>query len=168
MPITIKNEQDEDVEVFTKEELEASLEAQKVELAKTTTEVKTEEMPEWAKSIKAQVDALGGTVQSTVNGKYLDKVSAGLDADKSKDLTTKFESLTGYEDTAEGRQRRAEDAYLLTVGERYTDGGVNMNNLSNASGAKNSVTTDAQTSAADKEIQSMLGITAADVEKYKK
>lgn len=165
----VTTDEGNEIEVFTQEELDAAIAENKIAVVPpvAVVEKKVDEIPGWAKEMKDQIEKLGGTVQESTNSTFINGVSAGLDADKAKSLKTKFDTLTGYEETPEGKQRRAEDAYLLTIGERYADSGVNLSNLSNPSGGKNTVVATKLDTAADKEIQAALGITPADIEKYK-
>lgn len=169
--------------VFSKEELEQELEKrikeeyEVVEDEQPTGEedgdtppeeppaVSTPEMPEWAKQMKEQLDALNSNQTATV----LDKYTSGLDADKVDDFKAKYDNLQGYDNSPEGMQRRAEDAYLLATGERYDSSSVNMQNIAASSGgAANISESNTKFTAQDKEIQKALGITEEDVEKYGK
>jgi hypothetical protein len=64
--------------------------------------------------------------------------------------------------------RRAEDAYLLATGEKFNAGTVNVQNLMSSGNGGRTHTENKVTTEADKEIQSALGITTADVEKFTK
>lgn len=180
----VKDNDGNEIEVFTQEELDAKLkettdkavadalalkEKEASDKAKAEADAAAagagdkDEIPSWAKPIVAAVQSLS---QNHTMG-YVEKVSTGLDADRRKLVETKFSSLTGYEDTAEGMQRRAEDAYLLATGEKFNAGTVNMGNLVAGSGGR-TVTDSKAVTEADKNIQSALGITTADVEKFAK
>jgi hypothetical protein len=132
-------------------------------------EKKEDEPPAWAKSLieaneatKARVDSLTGNQ----NQSHLEGVTKMLDADKAKEVSERFDSMTGYEDTKEGLSRRAEDAYLLVVGEKPDSGGVNMGNINAGGTGQAPVTTGKESSADDKQLRGVLGITDADVEKF--
>jgi hypothetical protein len=173
-----------EIDVFSQEEIDAKIkealekaEAEsksqkeaadaKAAAEKATAEAaagqKNDEVPEWAKPIIAAVDSLKSNHTQT----YVERVAAGLDADKRKLVESKFSSLSGYEDTADGLARKAEDAFLLATGEKFNAGTVNMQNLMAAGGGQTQ-TKDKVVTEADKEIQSALGITSADVEKFGK
>lgn len=155
--------------VFSKEELEAQVQVEldarikAAEEAEAAEQQQQTDMPEWAQSLMQKVDSLSSNATRT----FVDRVSSTLDSDRKREVETKFNQLTGYEETAEGLARRAEDAYLLATGERYNAGRVDMSNLAAAGGGKTQ--TDSRViSEADKQIQAALGITPADIEKYGK
>jgi hypothetical protein len=159
--------------VFSKDELEAQVQAELETRIKAAEEAEAAEaaqqqqqsevVPPWAQSLMERVESLSSNATRT----FVDKVSSTLDVDKRKDVESKFNQLTGYEETAEGLARRAEDAYLLATGERYNAGRVDMSNLAAAGGGKTQTDTKVITEA-DKQIQAALGITPADIEKYGK
>jgi hypothetical protein len=162
--------------VFSKDELEAKVQseldarikaAEEAEAAEAAAQAAAQqqqnEMPEWAQSLVQKVESLS----SNATRGFVERVSSTLDTDRRKEVETKFNQLTGYDETPEGLARRAEDAYLLATGERYNAGRVDMSNLAAAGGVKTQ--TDSKViSEADKQIQAALGITAADIEKYGK
>lgn len=168
-----------EIEVFSKEELDAQIEATKTKLAedakaadeaakKAAEDVvagtkNDDEMPGWAKTLVEKVNLISSNETKT----YLGKVTSGLDADKRKDVEAKYNNLTGYDETPEGLARRSEDAYLLATGQKYQAGTVDMNNLV-ASGGGKSVVDGAPVAEVDKGLQSLLGITKEDVDKYAK
>jgi len=158
--------------VFSKEEVEAQIEAAKQQaIADAKTEAdrlaaegkKEEEIPAWAKPLLEKVGAL----ETHTTKSFLGKVTSGLDTDKKNEIEKRYEGLQGYENTPEGLSRRAEDAYLLVTHEKFNAGTVDMSNLSAAGGGKTNFNVK-ETSGVDKEIQKDLGITQADVEKYSK
>lgn len=172
-----------EIDVFSQEELDAKLKefTDKTASEKAEAEAKAaadkaaadaaaaaggnnDEVPAWAKPIIAAVDSL----KSNHTQGYVEKVATGLDADKRKLVETKFAGLSGYDETPEGMARRAEDAYLLATGEKFNAGTVNMQNLMGSGSGGRTATTDKVTTEADKEIQSALGITTADIEKFTK
>lgn len=171
-----------EIDVFSQEELDAKLKefTDKTASEKAEADAKAaadkaaadaaaaaggnnDEVPAWAKPIIAAVDSLKSNHTQT----YVEKVATGLDADKRKLVETKFAGLSGYDETPEGMARRAEDAYLLATGEKFNAGTVNVQNLMGSGGGR-TATNDKVTTEADKEIQSALGITAKDVEKFTK
>lgn len=171
-----------EIEVFSQEELTAKIEEEKqkaladakkasddAEKAKADADAaaagagKPDDIPAWAQTLITQVQTLATGTKQTVLSKY----TSGLDADKKKDVETRFESLSGYEDTPEGQSKRAADAYLLVTNKPFNAGEVNMPNLMAAGGAPSIVNGDPVTPK-DKEIQSVLGITSEDVAKYTK
>lgn len=177
--------QGKEIEVFSQEELDAKIkEASDKALADAKTQAEADakaaadkaaadaaaaaggnndEVPAWAKPI---IDTVNSLKSNHTQG-YVEKVANGLDADKRKLVETKFAGLSGYEETPEGMARRAEDAYLLATGEKFNAGTVNVQNLMGAGGGRTQGG-DKVTTEADKDIQSALGITPADVEKYTK
>lgn len=172
-----------EIDVFSQEELDAKLKefTDKTASEKAEADAKAkaaadkavadaaaggnnDEVPAWAKPIIAAVDSL----KSNHTQGYVEKVATGLDADKRKLVETKFAGLSGYDETPDGMARRAEDAYLLATGEKFNAGTVNMQNLMGSGSGGRTATTDKVTTEADKEIQSALGITTADIEKFTK
>lgn len=160
--------------VFSKEELEAQVQAELEARIKAAEEAEAAEaaaasqqqqndMPEWAQTLAQKVDSLSNNATRS----FVDRVSSTLDSDRRREVEAKFNQLAGYDETPEGLARRAEDAYLLATGERYNAGSVDMSNLAAAGGGKTQ--TDSRViSEADKQIQAALGITPADIEKYGK
>lgn len=154
--------------MFSKDEVDEHIEAARkavLDEVKPKEEEKqnTDEIPAWAKPLFDKV----GTLESHNTQTFLGKVTLGLDADKRKDIEEKYKNLSGYDETSEGLARRAEDAYLVVTGEKFNAGTVDMSNLMGSGGGK-SVIDSKVTTEADKTIQSLLGITSADVEKYGK
>jgi hypothetical protein len=150
------------------EEVAAKIEAEKAEWAKikppapVTTEQKSneDEPPAWFKPFAEQVQKLSGNQTSTFIKDYV----SNLDADKQKEFDAKFNSLTGYDDSPEGIQKRAQDAYLLTTGQPYNATAVNMQNIVASTGGP--VRPSAPKPEVDKGIQEVLGITEEDANKY--
>lgn len=187
MPVKIKDAEGNEVEVFTQEDVDNALATKLQEQEQKLTEgfqktleeyefvpddnkgqqkppeqkQEDNEPPAWFKPYADRVDRLAGNQSE----QYIDGVLTGLDADKQKTVREKFGSMTGYEDTPQGLQQRANDAYLLVTGERPQEGGVDMTNL-HASGGGRSEHTEQKYSEADKEIQKTLGVTEEDVKKY--
>lgn len=170
-----------EIDVFSQEELDAKIketidaqaaadadakakaDADAAAAAAAAAASKNDEVPEWAKQIIAKVENL--STNHTMS--YIDKVTGGVDSDKKKAISEKFNSLSGYDETPEGMARRAEDAYLLATGEKFNANVVNINNLAAAGGGRTQTDVKAVTEA-DKAVQSALGITPADVEKFGK
>ncbi len=158
---------------FSQEELDEKLEEIKQQMTKETPVVPApvkpavadnqDEMPQWAKELKASVDGLNQNQTQS----YLKSVTSMLDADKKTEVEKRFASLAGYDNTPEGLQRRAEDAHLLATGERYNSNGVNMPNIMAAGGGRTQVDATV-TPEADKNIRQALGISEADAEKFSK
>ena len=114
------------------------------------------------------IDNLTKTINSFVESKKsetLNRFAGSLDADKQTAIKARFDSLTGYEDTAEGIEKRANDAYTLEVGQRFDAGAFNMQNLSSNTG-KNTISDPKRSTELDTEISKMLGHTAEDITKY--
>jgi len=172
-----------EIEVFSQEELDAKLKefTEKTASEKAEADAKAaadkaaadaaaaaggnnDEVPAWAKPIIDTVNSLKSNHTQT----YVEKVATGLDADKRKLVETKFAGLTGYEETPEGMARRAEDAYLLATGEKFNAGTVNVQNLMSSGNGGRTQTDNKVVTETDKEIQSALGITSADAEKFAK
>lgn len=155
-----------EIEVFSQEELDAKLKEATPAPAPAPIEKKeaeSTEIPVWAKELMGKVDALSGRETQT----YVGRVVSGLDTDRKKEVEAKFQQLSGYDETPDGLARRAEDAYLLATGEKFNADTVNMKNLAAAGGGKTD-TAPKVTTEADKQIQSALGITQADVDKFGK
>jgi hypothetical protein len=133
------------------------------EAAKVAAIAKVEDTPAWATSLIERLQVIENNGTKT----YINNVTSMLDADKKKEVEAKFNQLTGYENSPEGLTRRAEDAHLLTTGERYNANSVDLQNLTAAGGGRTNVSGPAVTEV-DKGIQSVLGITGADVEKFGK
>lgn len=124
-----------------------------------------DEMPAWAKELKDKIERLS----SNETTRTIQNLVSDLDADTQKVVMSKYDTLAGYDDTPEGIQRRAEDAYLLATGERYQGSTTNMQNLAAPHTAKANVTNNTGKKfdgPQDKEIQRALGITEQDIEKY--
>jgi len=96
----------------------------------------------------------------------IDRYKTNLDGDQVTELQNKFNSLTGYDETPEGMQRRAEDAYLLTTGQRFDAGTMDMKNIASGVGGKAGVTAPPQASADEQALRSALGISEEDIQKY--
>lgn len=114
------------------------------------------------------IDKLSATINSFVESKKsetLNRFSGSLDADKQTAIKARFDSLTGYEDTAEGIEKRANDAYTLEVGQRFDAGAFNMQNLSSST-SKNTISNPKRSTELDTEISKMLGHSAEDITKY--
>lgn len=120
-----------------------------------------EEVPAWAKELTEKVNGL----TNNQNRSHVQSVSKMLDADKQKEVADKFDSLSGYDDSPEGLQRKAEDAYLLVTGEKFDAEGIDMSNTHAAGGGERQNQPDTFTDA-DKDVQNALGITPEDVEKF--
>jgi hypothetical protein len=174
-----------EIEVFSQEELDAKLKefTEKTASEKADADAKaaadkaaadaaaaaaggnSDEVPAWAKPIIDTVNSLKSNHTQT----YVERVATGLDADRRKLVETKFATLTtGYEETPEGMARRAEDAYLLATGEKFNAGTVNVQNLMSSGNGGRTQTDNKVVTETDKEIQSALGITSADAEKFAK
>lgn len=170
-----------EIDVFSQEELDAKLKeiSDKAATDRAEADAKAaadkaaadaaaggdegEQVPAWAKGLMDSVASLRTNHTQT----FVEKVTNGLDADKRKLVEAKFAGLSGYDETAEGLARKAEDAYLLATGEKFNAGTVNMSNLISSGGGR-TVIGDKVVTEADKEIQAALGITPADVEKFAK
>jgi hypothetical protein len=172
---TFKDDAGNEVTAFTQEEVQAQIAAAVEEAKKTTT--KTEGAAPVAidvEAIKAEilksVEEKTNAVRTEVKSEKLQAVKSALgselDADARKVYEAKFDSLTvGYEDTPEGYQARARDAYLLATGKPpAVDFG--LSNMM-APMAKSTVKS-SQTTETDRAIRAALGITEADAEKYGK
>lgn len=152
--------------VFTQAELDAKLAAEKAaweEAQKQNTPPTppaSTEPPEWFKPFAEKVDKLAGNQTTMV----VQDITTGLDAEQRESFNKKFESLSGYGDTPEELQRRAQDAYLLATGQRYEENAINLNNLTATTGVP--VRPTATSSGDEKAIQQVFGITDEDVNKY--
>lgn len=151
--------------VFTQAELDAKLAAEKAaweeSQKQTTPPPVSNEPPDWFKPFAEQVQKLAGNQTTTVVKDY----TANLDADKKAEFDRRFNALAvGYDDTIEGQQKRAADAYLLATGQPYDANTINLTNLT--AGVGSPVKPSATPTAADKDIQQVLGITEEDVNKY--
>lgn len=118
------------------------------------------EPPAWFKPFAEQVQRLSGNQTSTLVKDFV----SGLDADKQKEFDAKFNSLSGYDETPEGIQRRAQDAYLLTTGQPYNANAVNMQNV--VSSGNRPVKPEAPKAEVDEAFKSVFGISDEDVKKY--
>jgi len=150
--------------VMTAEEVTAKIEAEKAAWEATQKPADPapagDEPPAWAKELINKVQTLSGNQQSMVVG----DITGGLDADKREAFTKRFDSLQGYEDTPEGIQRRAQDAYLLTVGQPYQSQAINMGNI--VASGNGPVRPAAPALEVDKAFGAAFGITEQDVAKY--
>jgi hypothetical protein len=140
------------------EEVAAKIEAEKAAWQKPAEPVtpapaatNDNEPPAWFKPFAEQVQKIAGNQTSTFIKDYV----SGLDADKQKEFDAKFNSLTGYDESPEGIQRRAQDAYLTEV---------NMQNIVASTGGP--VRPSAPKPEVDKGIQAVFGITEEDANKY--
>lgn len=165
---------------LTKDELEAKLVEEKTAWEEANKEQPPaedtppapapsgDETPEWAKSLvenitslKSQVDTLNGNQTSTTIKQYVEAV----DDDKRDEFNKKFESLSGYDETPEGLQQKASDAYLLVTGQRYEESGVDMRGFTGV--GRGPVEAKKPEDSADaKAIEEVFGISDEDKEKY--
>lgn len=150
--------------VMTAEEVQAKIDAEKAAWQKQTAPVVTpnanEEVLNLVKSLSDKVEKLSGN-QTTFVTK---DIANTLDDEKKAVFETKFQSLSGYEETPEGIQKRAQDAYLLTTGQQYEVKGINMQNINAVNGAP--VTPTMPKAQVDEAFKSTFGISDADVQKY--
>lgn len=167
--------------VFSQEELDAKLkeakEAADAEVAKAKTdadvEVAKNKTPETQKpdevlaTLKELQETVSGLVKTTETS-GASKFTSSLDEEKKTVFNEKFEALqkTGaYENTPEGIEKRASDAYTLTTGTAFDFNNFNMGNLSAVSG-KSPVKSNVQQSEVDKILSEVLGNTEDDIKKY--
>jgi len=158
--------------VFSQEELDAKLAAEKTAweeankppespAAVTPPAVDPNEPPVWFKPFADKVDRLAGNQTTMVVQDYTN----GLDAEKRAEFDKRFNGLTtGYEDTPEGQQKRASDAYLLATGQPYTANEMNTANFTASQG--HIVRPSAAKPEIDTAIQGAFGVTAEDAAKY--
>lgn len=183
MPIKIKDADGNEHEVFVQADLDAALQTQQesfdaklAELTKDPEPVAIEtkdpvkaadnEPPAWFKEWQEKEFS---TVAHNQNRQYVDTVVSSLDADKQKDVRAKFDSLVGYANTPEGMKDRANDAYVLVMGERPAASAVDLSNLNAGGGGRPNISDGhAGNAEVDKPIQDALGITPEDVAKYAK
>lgn len=174
------DEDGKEVEAFTKEELDAEIEKKK----KADEEAAAKKAEEDAAAKKAQEDAAkakeqeGKKTEAQLLAERLERLEkqnqelrvekiadqfAGNDQEKRKSFISKFDRLTGYEETPEGLAERAADAARLAFG---SDAGIDTAGLGNAGGRNVNDAKQVQTTQQDKDIQSVLGISEADAKKY--
>lgn len=154
--------------VMTQAEVEAKIAAEKAawEASKTTPPAPAapaadpNAVPEWFKPFAETVTRLSGNQTTMVTKEIAD----GLDADKREAFTKRFDSLTGYDETPEGIQRRAQDAYLLTTGQPYQAQAINMQNVAAAGGGPTRPSAPAPE--IDKAFGATFGITDEDRNKF--
>lgn len=149
--------------VMTAEEVAAKIEAEKSAWEASQTKAPVADpnaVPEWFKPFAEKVTQLSGNQTSMVTS----EIAGGLDADKREAFTKRFDSLTGYEETPEGIQRRAQDAYLLTVGQPYQAQAINMGNIVATGGSPTRPSAPAPE--IDKAFGQVFGISEADAAKY--
>lgn len=162
---------------ITKEELDTKLGEAKIsweaeqkpaEEQKQVEQKQTDEVPPWAKkfvdgfnTLQEQVNNLNGNQTTT----HISRFKNAVDTARQADFQTKFDSLTGYENTPEGLEKRAADAYLLTTGQRYEESGMDMRGFtSNGRGPVDTIKP--TNSESIKAIDQTFGISEADAEKY--
>lgn len=159
--------------VYTKEQVDAMVEAAKAAAAPVATPATptetpvpatpvVEEPPAWAKTVIEQVN----TLTENTRRQYVDQVTAGLSAEDKAKLSENYNRLAGYDDTPEGIQARAQAAYLLTTGQQYTASHVHMGNMNAAGSGKVNINERPQATEADAFFGKMLGITDEDRAKY--
>lgn len=158
--------------ILTQEEfdkkLQEELEKKKLEEPKPEPEpepepkTKEDEAPAWAKVLLERVDRLDGNQRTQV----IDRFASGMDSDTRKEFEQNYTKLSGYEETPDGMSRKAEDAYLLTTGQRFNQSQVNMQNIAAGHSGPSGQEVTKQESSESKEIRSLLGISDDDVEKY--
>jgi hypothetical protein len=152
--------------VMTQADFDAKLAAEKTtwEAAQTPAPVvpaaDPNAVPEWFKPFADKVTQLSGNQTTMVTS----EIAGGLDADKREAFTKRFDSLTGYEETPEGIQRRAQDAYLLAVGQPYQAQSINMQNVAASGGAPTRPSATAPV--VDQAFGETFGISDADRSKY--
>lgn len=151
--------------VMTQAEVDAKLATEKASWEEAnkkpdTPPAPSNEVPEWFKPFADKVDALSGNQRSMV----VKNVAETLDADKRTQFDAKFNNLTGYGETLEELQRRAQDAYLLTTGQTFESQAINMQNIAASGGSP--VRPSALAPELDKAFCQAFGITEADVAKY--
>lgn len=192
MPIKIKDAEGNEHEIQTKEEFDAAV-AEGVknateDLQKTVTDLSAkfdqkppenqppagdppkndppkneDEPPAWAKALQEQVNLLSNNQSHSVLGRFTGSVSE----DQRKEIQEKYNAMTGYENTPEGLEARASDAYTLVVGRRPEESGVNLGNVNAAGGAPAGGGDGGyQPTESDKELQKALGVSEDDVKKY--
>lgn len=181
--------------VFTQEDLDAKIEAEKeaaqTALAEAVTKAQEEAINKYKEENPPVVEKKGEeggekkkdddneppawfkpfayqvqALSGNQQSQHIKKVTSVLDADKRKEVQEKFDSLQGYDTTTEGLESRAHDAYLLVMGEKPDSGAVNVANLNVAGTGRVPLITGKESSSTDKEVQKALGISDADVEKY--
>ena len=124
--------------------------------------------PDVAQQIQDLTNIVSGLVksgESTGSSQFSD----GLDEEKKTQFNDQFEALnkTGnYEDTPAGIEKRASDAYMLTTGEAFDHGDMNMGNLSGANAGKTAVVVNKEQSETDKGLSELLGNSEEDVKKF--
>lgn len=174
------DENGNEVEAFTKEELDAEIEKfkkeeedadakKKEEEAAAAKAKEEEENKQKAETEKTEVEKMNerlSRIEAENKQLKVEKLAdqfAGNDAEKRKIFMAKFDRLTGYEETGDGLIERATDAAKLAFGE---DAGIDTTTLGNAGGRNPGDVKQVQTTQADKDIQSALGISEDDVKKY--
>jgi hypothetical protein len=155
--------------LFTADELTAKIEEAKASFTPppadpvppvTPVATTDNEPPEWFKPFAAKVDQLAGNQKETV----ISSIAAAVDAEKRVNFNTNFNNLLGYAETPEGMQERAKAAYLLTTGQQYNDGAINMQNIDASKGGPTKPT--APPAAVDEGFKKTFGITDEDITKY--
>lgn len=160
--------------VFTQAELDAKIEEAKkafTPVASTETPVvdptkvtATPALDPIITSLQEQVAALATGFQSSVTSKF----ATGLDADKKTAFETKFKELAAlpsYDQTPQGLERRAADAYAITTGQPFNFDALNMGNLG-VSGGKAPTAPNTELKEEDKGLAALLGNKPEDYKKY--
>lgn len=166
-----------EVEAFSQEELDAKLqdeitkkqqEADAAAAAKAEADRKAAESND-DKTKKTEAQLLAERLERLEKDNKqlrIEKLAdqfAGNDPEKRKTFMSKFERLTGYEETADGFAERAQDAVKLAFGAPQS---IDTTNLGNAGGRNINDVKHSPTTEVDKTIQAALGISADDVKKY--
>lgn len=161
------DEEGNEVTGFSQEELDAKvvegITAKEADIRKAAVEEYTKNNPPKSDdTLVARLQKLEDDNKSMRISSFATRF-AGADVEKQTAFKTKFDRLTGYEETEAGWSERATDAAKLAFGEAA---GINIGDVAGAGGRNpDNVKQVAQTEA-DKQIQSVLGISAEDVTKY--
>lgn len=122
--------------------------------------------------VKAALESLGiskekiDTISNNQTSGFLSKYKNLIDEDKKEEFQNRYNSLQGYGETPEEIEKRAQDAFLLTTGARFSDEGLNMQNLGHSTGNKANVNDKKEMSDLDKSISNVLGNSDDDIKKY--
>ncbi len=157
-----KDAQGNDVEAYTKEEVEAqvvSASTSAVEDFKKNNPPKQEHVVD--PKITETITSLQRKVGELQLSNHITKYTGG-DAEKVAKFKSKFERLQGYEDTEAGLAERAADAARLAFGDVAS---LDVSHLA-APGGKGNGGGNQPPSEDDKLIKAALGITPDDVAKY--
>lgn len=154
-------------DVYTKEQVEQMIaEAKNVPPAPSAdvppAPATPDTLPDWAKPLLEKVDTLSQTVERT----HFNRIAASLPAEERTKMQENYNRLTGYDNTPEGIEARAQVAYLMTTGQQYTANNVDLGTINAAGNGRININDKQQTTETDAFFGKMLGISEEDRAKY--